>query len=380
MESTGRYCLRQNVDAMTPAIHHVRDFLDPSLFCTVHYSTAKFDSVRWLKDGESVDTLADTGSKDYVVNGPSLIILGGKQHMEGDYQCIAVVSEVRLSNRQVIRTTLVSDPIKLRRARITKFDQTTNHYVHVEQGQVARLPCAGLPDVVPGPAEICFIKSESNFDGCLSDKVDSNYLSTATGMQISVVQPHHAGEYYCVVRNEYTKQTRRSPRYVKLRVCASFIDSKTSIVSHEVDQSNNKSVPQQPQLPQLVFPSKENRPDNPIVVDAVAGHDIILECVYVRAKVIWTKIGDSSPEISLTDDEARLRQVWGNLRIRQVTKGDSGIYACFGFSPFLTDFSLKEDHLQVYYLLVVHAPTDVHLEMNQNARDKSWQVHFNISM
>ncbi|KHJ94733.1 immunoglobulin domain protein [Oesophagostomum dentatum] len=230
-------------------------------------------------------------------------------------------------------------------------------YVHVEQGQVARLPCAGLPDVVPGPAEICFVKGDSDFDACLSDKVDSNYLSTATGMQISVVQPHHAGEYYCVVRNEYTKQTRKSPRYVKLRV----------------EQSNNASVSGQPLLPQLVFPSKENRPDNPIVVDAVAGHDIILECVFVRAKIIWTKL-DGSPEISLTDDEARLRQVWGNLRIRQVTKDDAGIYCCHGLSPFLEEPSLKEYHLQVYYSLVVHAPTDVHLEMNQNARDKSWQL------
>ncbi|KAK6013888.1 immunoglobulin V-set domain protein, partial [Ostertagia ostertagi] len=99
----------------------------------------------------------------------------------------------------------------------------STYYVHVKQGQVARLPCAGLPDVVPGPAEICFIKSGSDSDECLSDKVDSNYLSTSTGMQISVVQPHHAGEYYCVVRNEYTKQTRRSPRYVKLRVRSDFI-------------------------------------------------------------------------------------------------------------------------------------------------------------
>ncbi|KAK6761758.1 hypothetical protein RB195_022730 [Necator americanus] len=58
--------------------------------------------------------------------------------------------------------------------------------------------------------------------------IDSNYLSTTSGMQISVVQPHHAGEYYCVVRNEYTKQTRRSPRYVKLRA-----PKKATVVSVE---------------------------------------------------------------------------------------------------------------------------------------------------
>ncbi|KAL6724101.1 hypothetical protein Aduo_019030 [Ancylostoma duodenale] len=320
---------------------------------------AKFDSIHWLKDGEQLtEILEKAESKDIVINGPTLTIIGGKQQTEGDYQCVAAVSEVRLSNRQVIKTTLVSDPIKLRRARITKFDQTTNHYVHVEQGQVARLPCAGLPDVVPGPAEICFIKSNSDFEGCLSDKVDSNYLSTATGMQIAVVQPHHEGEYYCVVRNEYTKQTRKSPRYVKLRV----------------DKASNGSHSGQPDPPQLVFPSKENRPDSPIVVDAVTGQDIILECVFVRAKIFWTKAGETSPQISLTDDEARLRQIWGNLRIRQVSQDDSGIYSCHGLSPSVETFSLNEDHPQVYYLLVVHAPTDVHLEMHQNMRDKSWQL------
>ncbi|PIO72624.1 immunoglobulin domain protein [Teladorsagia circumcincta] len=320
---------------------------------------AKFDNVKWMKDGESIDDVMKRGNKeDFIIDGSTLTLFGGKQQLEGDYQCVAGVSGVRLSNRQVVKTTLVSDPIKLRRARITKFDQTTNHYVHVKQGQVARLPCAGLPDVVPGPAEICFIKSGSDSDECLSDKVDSNYLSTSTGMQISVVQPHHAGEYYCVVRNEYTKQTRKSPRYVKLRV----------------DPTENGTSPGQPDPPQLVFPSKENRPDSPISVDVVAGQDIILECVFVDAKVVWIKYGDLTPQISLTDDEARLRQVWGNLRIRQVNQGDSGMYSCHGLSPFDESPSLHEDgHPKVYYSLIVHSPTDVHLEMNQNVRDKSWQ-------
>ncbi|KAK6761764.1 hypothetical protein RB195_022735 [Necator americanus] len=147
--------------------------LPTNLLCQLSpgWSEARFDSIRWLKDGEDLSELVHKAeNKDVAINGSSLVIFGGKQLMEGEYQCVADVSEVRLSNRQVIKTTLVSDPIKLRRARITKFDQTTNHYVHVEQGQVARLPCAGLPDVIPGPAEICFIKSNSDFEGCLSDK------------------------------------------------------------------------------------------------------------------------------------------------------------------------------------------------------------------
>ncbi|KAK6761754.1 hypothetical protein RB195_022721 [Necator americanus] len=92
-------------------------------------------------------------------------------------------------------------------------------------------------------------------------------------------------------------------------------------LSAMVDQNNNGTLFGHPDPPQLVFPSKENRPDSPIVVDVVVGQDIILECVFVRAKIVWTKVGKLSSRISLTDDEARLRQIWGNLRIRQVSQG-----------------------------------------------------------
>ncbi|KAK6761752.1 hypothetical protein RB195_022721 [Necator americanus] len=131
-------------------------------------------------------------------------------------------------------------------------------------------------------------------------------------------------------------------------------------LSAMVDQNNNGTLFGHPDPPQLVFPSKENRPDSPIVVDVVVGQDIILECVFVRAKIVWTKVGKLSSRISLTDDEARLRQIWGNLRIRQAKKKET--------------FPINDGHPQVYYSLVVHAPTNVHLEVNQNVRDKSWQL------
>lgn len=59
---------------------------------------------------------------------------------------------------QFVDTRLVSAPLKLRRARITKFDVYNGMEIHVRQGQVARLPCYGLPDVVPGPPEMWFEK------------------------------------------------------------------------------------------------------------------------------------------------------------------------------------------------------------------------------
>ncbi|KAJ1360760.1 hypothetical protein KIN20_019814 [Parelaphostrongylus tenuis] len=63
------------------------------------------------------------------------------------------------------------------------------------------------------------------------------------------------------------------------------------------------------------------------------------------------------------------------LFIDVLISDDSGIYSCHGLSPFDDSPSLHEDdHPKVYYSLVVHAPSDVHLEMNQNVRDKSWQL------
>lgn len=81
-------------------------------------------------------------------------------HSEGDYQCSAIVRNIRIEidAAQSIDTRLVSAPLKLRRARITKFDVFDGMEVKVKQNQVARLPCYGLPDVVPGPPEIWFEK------------------------------------------------------------------------------------------------------------------------------------------------------------------------------------------------------------------------------
>jgi hypothetical protein len=63
-----------------------------------------------------------------------------------------------LSDGRYASSHLVSAPIKLRRARITKFERYNTVPIRVRQGYVARLPCFGLPDVIPGPPEIWFEK------------------------------------------------------------------------------------------------------------------------------------------------------------------------------------------------------------------------------
>lgn len=66
---------------------------------------------------------------------------------EAEYQCSAILREIKLSNGKVVNSRLVSAPVKLRRARITKFERYVSETVRVKAGEVVRLPCFGVPDV-----------------------------------------------------------------------------------------------------------------------------------------------------------------------------------------------------------------------------------------
>ena len=104
------------------------------------------------------ELVSKKGGNDVVEDGTTLRVVQATHHTEGDYQCSALVRNVILSNNQSVDSRLVSAPVKLRRARITKFERYASEIIRVRQGQVARLPCFGLPDVIPGPPEIWFEK------------------------------------------------------------------------------------------------------------------------------------------------------------------------------------------------------------------------------
>ena len=77
----------------------------------------------------------------------------------------------------------------------------------------------------------------------------------------------------------------------------------------------------------------------------------------------------------MTDPEARVRQVWGNLLIKSVNQGDAGVYSCHGLSPLDQNPNLEAgNHQKVHYNLVVHGPTSVSLSLSENPYDKSWDV------
>lgn len=72
----------------------------------------------------------------YSINFFSLRILQATHHNEGEYQCSAIVRQIKIASNLTIDTRLVSAPLKLKRARITKFERYDSFIVRVRQGQV----------------------------------------------------------------------------------------------------------------------------------------------------------------------------------------------------------------------------------------------------
>ncbi|CAG9535236.1 unnamed protein product [Cercopithifilaria johnstoni] len=323
---------------------------------------ATMADVHWIKDGVPVSELENENMRnELLVDGPALKIQNGKHHAEGDYQCSALIRGVRLSNGKHIDTRLVSAPVKFRRARITKFEKVAPQSVAVFQGQIARLPCMGMPDVIPGPPEITFQKE--GYDKLLGMPGDERYLSTSSGMQIPLSKLSDSGNYHCVVRNIFTNQTRKSPHFVKLEVLAKRYNSIE---------------------PMLIYPLTSSSVRGPIVIDVVKGQTALLECIVTSAKIIWTRLYPGETEISMSGEKARLRQIWGNLQIQQVNEADTGIYICESMALFS---HVTVEFPKVYYNLRVHAPTDVQLMLGQLAADKSWKLsclalnlHYEIPM
>eukprot|EP00081_Caenorhabditis_elegans_P002595 NP_001024778.2 neuRonal IGCAM [Caenorhabditis elegans] len=311
------------------------------------YSEARMQSVVWLKDREII-SINDT---DYTWKGFILTIHGTRPQNEGEYQCLAEISRIRLTNRQLITTTMISSPLKIRRARFTKFDITyLNHAaITVRENEVARLPCAGMPDVIPSPASICFARLE-NEEECLGGRNDTKYFITDSGMQISLVNPSDAGFYHCIVRNEYTNQTRKSPKPVLIIV---------------TESNSTEKAPTEVIKPALVYPAKETTIDKPIELAVAEGDDVVLECVINMAKIVWIKHNDTTPNVTMDDNTSRFQQIWGNLKIRSVALGDSGIYTCLGL-PIVGGDGVIDNNTtrpRVDYNLVVYSPSGVRLSI-----------------
>uniref|UniRef100_A0A1I7SGB7 Ig-like domain-containing protein n=1 Tax=Bursaphelenchus xylophilus TaxID=6326 RepID=A0A1I7SGB7_BURXY len=261
------------------------------------WASTSLDRTYWMKDGTPIKELVED-HPELVENDGILKVLKATHFAEGEYQCSSIVRNVNLAHDTTINSRLVSAPLKLRRARITKFERYATEKIRVKAGEVARLPCLGLPDVVPGPPEIWFEKQ--GHEGVqLGRTGNQRFISTPTGLQIALTQPVDAGKYYCMVRNPYMNLTRAAPKPMELLV----------------EPGIRFRRPDQPKKPVIVYP-KLNKSAEPIEYHVVAGQTAILECVISDAVIRWNKPDFSMSDVSIDDDRARVRQIWGNLRIK----------------------------------------------------------------
>lgn len=135
------------------------------LDCMIHdynkeWVEAYLDRIYWMKDGTPISELIDEHT-ELVEKDASLTIVRATHFAEGEYQCSAIVRQIKLASDTIVDSRLVSAPVKLRRARITKFERYTVERIKVKAGEVARLPCLGLPDVIPGKYKYNFLRTVS---------------------------------------------------------------------------------------------------------------------------------------------------------------------------------------------------------------------------
>uniref|UniRef100_A0A1I7Z4Z8 Ig-like domain-containing protein n=1 Tax=Steinernema glaseri TaxID=37863 RepID=A0A1I7Z4Z8_9BILA len=327
------------------------------LNCTVSpgWSAARATDVYWLKDGVPVTELHELASLYHIKNG-SLSIGWTRFETEGDYQCSAMVKNIELGDKRVIDTRLVSAPVNYKRARLTKFDDFEEQMIRITQEQLTRIPCFGMPDVVPSPAVMWFEKEgdEAVHLGLTSER---RFVVTLTGLQIALVQPSDAGNYYCVVRNPYTNHTRRAPKPTVL-----VVNSRHGF--GRVDPPRNS----------IEFPLEGRSAKNPIVIHASVGQTILLECVTSHSSVKWTKGNNTVSIFEMENPHRVYEKVWGNLRLRSLVALDSDIYVCHALSPFDSDHKgLSDGHAKVYYQLYVHVPTTAQLNLEQES-DDIWRL------
>lgn len=156
---------------------------------------------------------------------------------------------------------------------------------------------------------------------------NQRFVSTPTGLQIALTQTTDAGRYYCLVRNSFLNVTRAAPKPIVLKV----------------DPSERYRRPPELRKPKVVYPVVKNYSE-PIEVHVVEGESVILECVIADSVIRWNK--------QVTNDK-KILQIWGNLRIKNVSLSDAGLYICFGLREYDLDLN-HNDHPKVIYKLIVH--------------------------
>uniref|UniRef100_A0A0N4YZZ2 Ig-like domain-containing protein n=1 Tax=Parastrongyloides trichosuri TaxID=131310 RepID=A0A0N4YZZ2_PARTI len=328
----------------TKSFYLFKEILPLTLECNL-YSADKYSPsyrledpilspIYWFKDGFRIE------KKDgyHAFNGK--INITNLKSKEGNYQCAAHIENIKL-NVGYIATDLVSAPLKLVRTRTTKFFYTTKKktLIHCYQRSNTRIPCEGLPDVVPNPYLLWFEKDEDTKIKYGIPPNNKRHIATQNGLQIYNVSVEDAGKYSCRIKNLHTNQTRKNYKPVILKVNPGIQPEYTITKKYE-DYAERKFL--EPKY---------------IKIHTSINSSLMLECYILgmETRWIWEKHGSLPIDTEL---------VGTNLNFKRIIEKYGGNYTCESINPAVTE--------KIHYSLIVHKPSFVSFDISDASNGNLW--------
>ncbi|CEF59523.1 Immunoglobulin subtype domain and Immunoglobulin-like domain and Immunoglobulin-like fold domain-containing protein [Strongyloides ratti] len=293
--------------------------------------------VFWFKDGFRVEKKDGYYAYDGKLNITNLKL------KEGNYQCAGHVENIKL-NVGYVGTDLVSPPLKLIRTRTSKFFYKTKKktLIHCFQRSNTRIPCEGLPHIVPNPYLLWFEKDDNPRIKYGIPPYNKRHVATQSGLQIYNVSISDGGKYSCKVKNLYTNQTRKNYKPVILKVNPGIQPEYTITKKYE-DYAERKYM--EPKY---------------IKIHTSINSSILLECYLLglETRWIWEKHGSLPPETEM---------IGSNLKFKRIIEKYSGNYTCESINPGVTE--------KVYYSIIVHKPSFVSFDISSISNGNMWIFH-----
>uniref|UniRef100_A0A0K0EXU2 Ig-like domain-containing protein n=1 Tax=Strongyloides venezuelensis TaxID=75913 RepID=A0A0K0EXU2_STRVS len=293
--------------------------------------------VLWFKDGFRVEKKDGYHAYDGKLNITNLKL------KEGNYQCAAHVENIKL-NVGYVGTDLVSTPLKLIRTKTSKFFYKTKKktLIHCFQRSNTRIPCEGLPDIIPNPYLLWFEKNDDPKIKYGIPPYNLRHVATQSGLQIYNVTIEDGGKYSCKIKNLYTNQTRKNYKPVILKVNQGIQPEYTITKKYED------------------YAERKNLEPNYTKIHTSINSSILLECYILglETRWVWEKHG------SLPYDT---EMVGTNLRFKRIIEKYAGNYSCESINPGVTE--------KVYYSIIVHKPSFVSFDISSISNGNMWVFH-----
>uniref|UniRef100_A0AC35U5G7 Ig-like domain-containing protein n=1 Tax=Rhabditophanes sp. KR3021 TaxID=114890 RepID=A0AC35U5G7_9BILA len=220
-----------------------------------------------------------------------------------------------------------------------------------------------MPDIVPGPPEVWFVKDEIENVRYGQNSSDTKFIATSDALQIYSLREADAGKYFCVVRNVYTNQIRKSTKPIILNVSSSSPAS--TYITKQYGEYMNTNYRDD----KMIWPLDHSSKDNPIQVHAVINTTFLIECFLEGAHVRWFRGGNRRLPLYTVQEGS-------NLRFLIVTESHAGIYLCEPTTGYGTNetYFKRTSAPPKYFDVIVHQPSRSTLIIKESIDRNEWTV------